>query len=212
MPNSTTDTSIENRESLETALQAITERNQQNSPFLRLTGEIRNIIYYHSLGGCEIYAMSSGSKVVCMARPASQFAWSLEPITKIMALHLPLVCRQIRSETGKYFAFISNTFGAVQPDFFSQLVARLTLEQKSHIEVAKMNFAWNRNPFGQQRPYMVTAEPGCSFRVLLELPNLKRLVLRDLSSMNETEKEHLVREFKKLPRFERFEVEIQSIC
>jgi hypothetical protein len=212
MANVTTGTGIESRELTEAVLQAITEKNQQDSPFLRLTGEIRNNIYYHALGGHEIYAFGSDSKVVCMGRPASQFAWRLEPITKIMALHLPLVCRQIRSETGRYFTFKSNTFGAIMPEHFSQLVERLTPEQRSMIEVAKMNYYWTKRPFRQRRARMVTAQAGCPFRVLTDLPNLKRLVLRDLSSLDEKERQQLVGQFRNLPVFERLEVEIQSIC
>jgi hypothetical protein len=211
-PASTTSTSIEEREALEAALQAISDNNQLASPFLRLPGEIRNTIYHYAMAGNEIYAVSRGSKIMCMGRPASQFAWKFEPMTEIMAFHLPLVCRQIRLETGKYFTFKFNTFGSTMPEDFSQLVARFTDDQKARIETVKMNFVRRNNTFSHSTPYLVTVQPGSPFRILTVLPSLKRLVLRDLSTMDEVEKERLVMDFKKVPEFERLEVVIESIC
>lgn len=211
-PASTTSTSIEEREALEAALQVISANNQLASPFLRLPGEIRNTIYHYAMAGNEIYAVSRGSKIMCMGRPASQFAWKFEPMTEIMAFHLPLVCRQIRSETGKYFTFKFNTFGSTMAADFSQLVARFTDDQKARIETVKMNFDRRDATFSRSVPYLVTVQPGSPFRTLTLLPSLKRLVLRDLSTMNEVEKERLVIDFKKLPEFKRLEVVIESIC
>ncbi|KAF1912559.1 hypothetical protein BDU57DRAFT_522911 [Ampelomyces quisqualis] len=188
------------------ALQAITDMNQLNSPLLRLPGEIRNKIYYHALGGCEIYCMNSGKRVMLVGRPASQLAWKFEPIHKIMALHLPLVCRQISAETGNYFTFKYNSFGTIHTNDFTVLLGRLGSEHIGRIEVVKMNFVRDSDIFRW------TADKWFPYRRLLKLPNLKRLVLRDLSTMVEPVKEAVVKELKKSGRFENLEIEIQSIC
>ncbi|KAF1840535.1 uncharacterized protein K460DRAFT_399453 [Cucurbitaria berberidis CBS 394.84] len=116
-------------------LEAITEQNQLDSPFLRLPGEVRNIIYHCALGNHEIYAMPTRPEgFVCMGRPNHQFPWKLEPIEQIMALYLPLVCRQICFEMGKYFVFKFNSFGSTRPGDFHLLMESLTVEQRSMLE------------------------------------------------------------------------------
>ncbi|CAN9342946.1 unnamed protein product [Alternaria sp. RS040] len=97
--------------------QAITARNQSDSPFLRLPSEIRNQIYYFALGGNEIYVISNGDeKSPLWGRSLEQKIWSLKPIKQIMAINLPLACTQIRRELGEYYAFTFNSFGAVTDD------------------------------------------------------------------------------------------------
>ena len=77
--------------------QAITARNQFDSPFLRLPSEIRNQIYNFALGDNEIYVISSGDqKSQLWGRSLGQKIWSLKPIKQIMAINLPLACTQIR--------------------------------------------------------------------------------------------------------------------
>lgn len=159
-------------------LEAVSERNQANSPFLQLPAEIRNKIYLYAFGGHEIYAMPSGLRpFVCMGRPNHQFAWSLKPAAQIMALHLPLVCRQIRSETGKYFAFKFNTFGSTEPQYFKRLIDSLTLEQRRSIEVVKVNYVRGRWSGS-------SAEARVGYLELRELMKLKRVVLRDMDGMD----------------------------
>jgi hypothetical protein len=188
------------------ALYALADQNQVTSPFLRLPGEIRNAIYRHALGGCEIYAINNGRRVTLVGRPAAQLAWKLEPIAKIMAINLPLVCRQIHAETGTYFTFKYNSFGSIHSSGFSALLQRLGKEQIEQIEVVKMNFVRDSDIFWW------IAEEWRPYRRLLTLPKLKHLVLRDLSTMNKAQKKAVVKELKKTMRFENLEVEIQSIC
>jgi hypothetical protein len=110
----------------EAALQTVSETNQQDSPFLHLPAEIRNAIYHFALGGHEIYAITSGARMICMCRPSSQFAWSLKHVTESMALYLPLVCRQLRSELGRYFILKFSSVGSTSFEHFLCFLDALT--------------------------------------------------------------------------------------
>ena len=185
-----------------TRLSTITEQNQLKSAFLRLPGEIRNTIYHYALAGHEIYAMGSGLRpFVCMARPDTQFAWNLKPIAQIMAIHLPLVCRQIRSETGEYFVFKYNSFGSTMAEYFQLLMKSLTVEQKSRIEVVRMNFASHYS--------MESAKP---YSELGGLQNLKLLVLRNVGGSWEQSWPISMRSFREVAGKQELEIEIQHIC
>ncbi|CAO2656933.1 Nn.00g057360.m01.CDS01 [Neocucurbitaria sp. VM-36] len=188
-------------------LEAITQQNQLTSPFLRLPAEIRNTIYHHALSGHEIYALPSGlRKFICMGRPSTQFTWHLYPISQILALHLPLVCRQIRSETGKYFAFKFNSFGATMPEYFALLMESLSAEQRGRIEVVRVNYAGlGRDAVARER---VTRE----YAGLAGLGGLRVLVLRDLGDMDGRGREEAVGEFRRIAGKEGLVVEIERIC
>lgn len=188
-------------------LEAISHQNQLNSTFLRLPAEIRNRIYLHGLGGHEIYALPSGLRpVVCMGRPNYQLAWNLKPIAQIMALHLPLVCRQIRSETGNYFAFKFNSFGAMEPIYFSLIMNNWTAEQKNNIEVVRVN--------------CVRARPSASHetfvghiwqRRLKELKKLRLLVLRDMDGLSPQEVDGVVCAFREAAGNDALRIEVVRI-
>lgn len=95
--------------------EAITQWNQRESYFLRLPGELRNRIYELSLTGHEIYLNNETSilhphKWVGRA-PNHQSYWDPQPITQLLALNLPLVCRQVHFEVSPDYVFSNNTFG-----------------------------------------------------------------------------------------------------
>lgn len=187
-------------------LDAITEQNQLVSPFLCLPGEVRNRIYHYAFGGHEIYAMPSGlRRFVCMGRPDDQFAWNLKPISQIMALHLPLVCRQIQSETGKYFAFKFNTFGSTMPEYFQLLMESLTAEQKNRIEVVKMNHA---STPGSPDFRTAVIKP---YEGLKTLKNLRLLVVRDWGNTNEWNKGTTIKYFRRIAGNETLEIIVERI-
>ena len=77
------------------ARQAIAVRNQLSSPFLQLSGEIRNRIYYFALGSYEIYLTPSDDdndkKRTLQCRPNHQNEWDLKPVTSIMAINLLMI-------------------------------------------------------------------------------------------------------------------------
>ncbi|KAJ4372390.1 hypothetical protein N0V83_004164 [Neocucurbitaria cava] len=192
-------------------LAAITQQNQQTSPFLRLPGEIRNTIYHYALAGHEIYAMPSGlthRPFTCQGRPTSQFAWSLLPISQLLALHLPLVCRQIRAETGKYFVFKFNEWGSTMPEYFELLMGVLTQEQRGRIEVVRINWAGMERGAGRRVVAMVD---GSEYAALGGLRNLKVVVLRDFGGMDGQMREKVVRVFRELAGKKRLEVRVESI-
>ncbi len=86
----------------EEAKRAKDEYNQLYSPFLRLPGELRNKSYGYALGGQEIFLMGEWkAKVFCHSRSGLNSAPTYTPIAQTMALHLPLICRQIRLELGE---------------------------------------------------------------------------------------------------------------
>ncbi|KAH7399503.1 hypothetical protein BKA66DRAFT_451929 [Pyrenochaeta sp. MPI-SDFR-AT-0127] len=191
----------------EAELEAITEKNQLDSPFLCLPGEVRNRIYHYAFGGHEIYAMPSGlRRFVCMGRPDDQFAWNLKPIAQIMAVHLPLVCRQIRSETGKYFAFKFNTFGSTMPEYFKLLMDSLTIEQMNRIEVVKMNHDDGPEHYNS---YQMGLE--VQYEALRTLRNLRLLVLRDFRAGDESARKATVRKFRRLARNHDLEVVVETV-
>jgi hypothetical protein len=139
-----------------------------------------------------------------MGRPKSRFAWNLKPIAQIMALHLPLVCRQIRFETGKYFAFASNSFGSTMPRYFELLIATLTVEQKRSIEVVRINYVYHAEEG--------VAKHDLEYAELYELRNLKKMVLRDMSDMSGGEEADARKRFQAMALKKDLHVEILKIC
>jgi hypothetical protein len=173
----------------EAELEAMSEQNQINPPFLRHPSEIRNPIYHLAFGGHEIYAMPNGHRpFVCMGRPNNQFAWNLKPIAQIMAIHLPLVCRQIRFEVGKCFAFDFSSFGSTIPEYFALLMSKLTAEQKNRIEIVTVNFT-----------YVDPPSNGASmghYSPLQSMRNLKVVVLRDIENLSSEREYHALKRLR----------------
>ncbi|KAF2998523.1 hypothetical protein E8E13_004548 [Curvularia kusanoi] len=84
-------------------------RNQQQSPFLQLPGEIRNRVYEYTLGHQVISYQSIGT---WSAEQGDYHKWGpnrLVPGTIAGLLRLPMICRQIYTET-KLFVFKLNVF------------------------------------------------------------------------------------------------------
>ena len=144
---------------------------------------------------------------VCMGRPKEQFAWDLKPIAQIMALHLPLVCRQIRFETGKYFAFASNSFGSTMPRYFGLLMSKLTNEQKCSIEVVTVNYVYRSVPWDEE-----FAKHEHEYSVLHKMKNLKKVVLRDMSDMGGGEEANARERFRGMSLKTDLDVQILKIC
>jgi hypothetical protein len=168
-----------------------------NSALLRLPGEIRNTIYHYVLGGCDLYALFGGfgkSNAMFFGRPASSDTplW-LEPISKFLELQLLVVCRQIRAETIP-FMFKFNSFGVMRPEQLPDLMDHLGAEQKANIETVKMCYGgfdriwpWETQTQGALLCYM---KDRLFSYLLLQLPRLKRVVLRPRSAISEKEREH----------------------
>ncbi|CAN9345476.1 hypothetical protein CUC08_Gglean007998 [Alternaria sp. MG1] len=182
--------------------QAITARNQFDSPFLRLPSEIRNQIYNFALGDNEIYVISSGDqKSQLWGRSLGQKIWSLKPIKQIMAINLPLACTQIRHELGEYYAFTFNSFGAMTDVGTGPLLQQLTSAQRHRIEVLTSNYAY---PIENKISYYE--------HIFTLVPNLKRLVLRDMTAMKAQEKKNTVDRIRAVCNNKEMEVEILDIC
>lgn len=141
-----------------------------------------------------------------MGRPASRFAWKLEALSKIMALHLHRVCRQLRSELGRYFIFKHNTFAMVEPQLFSYLLDSFTNKQKAMIEIIKMDVTESKSLLewidSSYFPLRCHNFP----------PNLKRMVMRDLSGMDAPQREDLISAVSAIPAYKAWKLEIESIC
>ncbi|KAB2106887.1 hypothetical protein AG0111_0g4785 [Alternaria gaisen] len=182
--------------------QAIAARNQFHSPFLRLPSEIRNQIYNFALGGNEIYVISNGDhKSQLWGRSLGQKIWSLKPIKRIMAINLPLACTQIRRELGEYYAFTFNSFGAMTDVGTGPLLRQLSSAQRHRIEVLTSNHAY---PIENKISYYE--------HIFTLVPNLKRLVLRDMTAMKAQEKKNTVDRIRAVCNNKEMEVEILDIC
>jgi hypothetical protein len=145
--------------------------------------------------------MPSGSaKRTLRGRPEYPQAWSLEPIIRIMAINLPFTCTQVRHELGEYFAFIFNSFGAMTVSDVSPMLSAFTTGQRNKIEVITTNYMHK----GGTRLFDDV--------VLSMLPNLKRLVLRDLSAMDDRGKEQTLQAFQNSSKNEKAWIEILDIC
>jgi hypothetical protein len=74
-------------------------RNQQDSPLLRLPGELRNKIYEYAYGGMIIKAFTASTKD--KHYPVyEQGNWTLLPFSTGDLLNSTMVCRQVYSEIG----------------------------------------------------------------------------------------------------------------
>ncbi|CAI9625353.1 unnamed protein product [Alternaria burnsii] len=182
--------------------QAITARNHSDSSFLRLPSEIRNQIYYSALGGNEIYVISNGDqKSPLWGRSLEQKIWSLKPIKQIMAINLPLACTQIRRELGEYYAFTFNSFGAMTDVDTGPLLQQLTSAQRHRIEVLTSNHA-----------YPIENKISYYDHIFTLVPNLKRLVLRDMSAMSAHEKKKTIDRLRAVCNNKDMKIEILDIC
>jgi hypothetical protein len=182
--------------------QAIAAQNQLDSPFLRLPSELRNQIYYFALGGNEIYVISNGDqKSQLWGRSLGQKIWSLKPIKQIMAINLPLACTQIRRELGEYYAFTFNSFGAMADVGVGPLLHRLTSAQRHKIEVLTANHA-----------YPIENKISYYDHIFTLVPNLKRLVLRDMSAMSAQEKKNTIGRLRAACNNKEMKIEILDIC
>jgi hypothetical protein len=140
-----------------------------------------------------------------MGRPNSLFAWNLKPIAQIMAIHLPLVCHQIRFEVGKYFAFDFNSFGSTMPQYFTLLTSKLTAEQKSRIEIVTINYA-------RQDSIGMRSSDLAHYLHLCEMSNLKLLVLRDMNNMKGAQEVETRQEFRDSSSKKDLNIDIVKIC
>jgi hypothetical protein len=174
----------------ETVLQAITERNQRDSSFLQLPGEIRNAIYQYALGGCELWFTSfHEGEPKFIDGPGRDSPWAhLLPVSKSLAVYLPLACRQIRVETGAHSMLKRNTFHMVGPGHSARLVRPLTTEHIAKIEVVHMTVV------RLIRYYM---ENGSPCYPVLRLPCWKRLVLTGMNGLSVQDMEEIAKKLKK---------------
>ena len=180
----------------------VSTRNQLDSPFLRLPSEIRNQIYYFALGDHEIYLMPSGNgQRMLRGRPNHQQAWNLKPMTQILAMNLPLACSQIRRELGQYFPFTFNSFGATTSPGISLMLEPLTTGQRDKIEVITTNYTHASRKTWQY-----------DYVTLSTLPSLKLLVLRDLGTMDDEEKDRTFEDFQNGIKNRTVKIEILDIC
>lgn len=182
--------------------QTIAVRNQFDSPFLRLPSEIRNQIYYFALGGNEIYVISNcDEKSPLWGRSLGQKIWSLKPIKQIMAINLPLACTQVHRELGEYYAFTFNSFGATTDVGVGPLLHQLTSAKRHRIEVLTANHA-----------YPIEDKIYDYSRIFALVPNLKRLVLRDMSAMSVQEKKNTIDRLRAACNNKEMKIEILDIC
>jgi len=124
-------------------------RNQKESPFLCLPGEIRNMIYDHALCGQEIHAVSGlreqsclrGFKLIFRGRTEGQTGQDLKPISQVLALDLHRVSRQIYLEIGgRQLIFKNNSFSSHILTYLNLFLCGLAPLPKSSIEVIRLDW------------------------------------------------------------------------
>jgi hypothetical protein len=118
-----------------------------------------------------------------------------------MAINLPLACTQIRRELGEYYAFTFNSFGAMADVGVGPLLHRLTSAQRHKIEVLTANHA-----------YPIENKISYYDHIFTLVPNLKRLVLRDMSAMSAQEKKNTIGRLRAACNNKEMKIEILDIC
>jgi hypothetical protein len=116
-------------------------KSQNDSPLLRLPGEIRNKIYEYVLGGNTILIRLSShkppfgrliSEIVDPRQETSRQVIKTVPFSAL--LQLPAVCRQLRSEAGSLPYALSKFVVRVGLEFLERFVEALPCKMRVHIK------------------------------------------------------------------------------
>jgi hypothetical protein len=116
-------------------------KSQNDSPLLRLPGEIRNKIYEYALGGNTILICLSShkppfgrliSEIVDPRQETSRQVIRTVPFSAL--LQLPGVCRQLRSEAGSLPYALSKFVVRVGLEFLERFVEALPYKMRSYIK------------------------------------------------------------------------------
>ena len=181
-------------------LEAISARNQLQSPFLRLPGEIRNYIYHLALGGHEIlFTLLDFNRSTCTVPPESQFECGRRPVSAVIDLPLLSVCRQVYLETGKSFIFAHNSFGCVPFCKFPATVAGLAGAHVSRIASVMINYNW------------LVYSPHDRLGRLKDFPGLNCVILwymTDMADMSQKQKAEAITQLRDITGKENLKVTI----
>jgi hypothetical protein len=116
-------------------------------------------------------------------------------------MNLPLACSQIRRELGQHFPFTFNSFGGTTSPGISLMLEPLTICQRDRIEVITTNYT-----HASRKTWLY------DYVTLSMLPSLKLLVLRDLGTMDDEEKDRTFEDFRNGIKNGTVKIEILDIC